>query len=127
MKAPADAQKRLPARHQRPDQRQGDRITAPVKGTVGRGFRLAVFAGMDIGATAGQQEPVAEVKQFLHRHKARVRRDDQRQPARHLRHRFGIHAARDMGVKAVIDQMRVADDADDRSVLRAARHGSVPE
>ena len=118
LKATADAQEGLAPVDAGADQRQRDRIPAPVKGTMGGGFLLAIFAGVDVRAAPGQQEPVAQLQQLLDRDIARIGRDDQRQAARNLGHGGRIHRAAGMHRVAVIDQVAVADDPDHRPSAR---------
>ncbi len=91
LKAPANSQKGLAPLDTGPDKRKGDGIAIAVKRAVRRCFVLAIFLGMDIGATAGQQKPVAGLEQFRHRYDFRVSRDQKRHCARHMGNRAGIH------------------------------------
>ena len=115
LKAAADAEEGLAARHACPHQRQGDRIAAAVEGAMRLGLGLAVFLGVDIGPPASQQEAVAARQQFLDGDETRIGRDQERHAAGDLCHGGRIHRPPGVDRVVVVQQVHVADDADDRS------------
>ena len=122
LEPPAYAKEGLAALHAGADQGQRDRIAAAVKAAMGGGFLLAIFAGVHVGAPAGQQKAVAEVEQFFHPDETGIGRDDQGQATGHPGHGFRIQGAAGMDGVFLIHQAHIADDADNRAA-RGVRHG----
>ena len=113
LKAAADAEEGLATLHAGAHERQHHRVTAAVEGAVGGRLVLAVFLGVDVRAPAGEQEGVAGRDQFGDRDEGRIGGDDERQPEGDLGHRGRVHRAAGMGRILVVDEVAVADDADD--------------
>ena len=116
LKATADAQERLAPVDAGADQRQRDRIAAAVKGTMRRGFLLAIFAGVDVRA-APRSRGTRRKGPAVHRprHSAdRIGMISGRQPATSATAAEFIVPPECTGI-AVVDPVAVADDPDDRS------------
>jgi hypothetical protein len=111
----ADAEEGLATLDAGPDERQGYGVAAAVVVAMCLGVLLAIFLGMDVGAPAGKQEPIAAFQKLPHAHVTRIGRDDQRQTASDLAHRGRVHRPARMGGVMVVEQMAVADNAYDRA------------
>ena len=83
---------------------------------------LAVFLGVHVGPSAGEEKTVECLEQFVGGDETRIGRDEQRHAARNLGHGLGIHRPARVGGVLIVDQVMVADDADD-----GPRHASPPD
>ena len=70
--------------------------------------------GVDVGARASEQDAVDRVEQRADVGDLRRSGKHQRQRADHVRDRAQIPLADELRREAVLDEMHVADDADDR-------------
>ena len=106
------------------DQRERQRIAAVIVGLVSRVLFEPEAGGVDVGARAGEQDAVDGVEQRADIGDLRRAGEHQRQRADHVRDRAQIPLADKLRRKAVLDDMHVADDADDRFAL--ACFGPMP-
>ncbi len=118
--AAADAEQRHAAHDADLDQRQGQRVARLVIRLVARIGILAEAARMHIGAAAGEQNAVDGVEQRADIGDLRRAGKDQRQRACDVRHRAQVALADALRGELALDQMRAADDADDRTFRHAA-------
>jgi hypothetical protein len=115
LKAPADAEHGLARVDRRPDQRQRQAVAAMVEGAVRLRLLVAVMLGMDVRPPAGEDEPVAGRQQIGHPRGLRHGGDDQGKPLHHFGHGADVHLAGGLGGVGVVDDMAIAEDADDRT------------
>jgi len=120
LKAAADAQKGLPARHAFAHERQGYGIARAVEGAMRGRLLGAIFLGVDVGRGTGQKEAVEAVEQLPQAHMRGVGGNDHRHRPRDLAERRGIHLN---GRMHGIDPMQDVRVADDRH--HGARHGRL--
>ncbi len=114
LKTAADTEERLAAIHASADQWQGHTVAGPVHRSVRLGISLAIFFGMHVGPSAGEEEAIADLHQLVHIHETRVGRDDHGQTTADLGHSLGIHRPARMGRILIIEEVKVSDDTDDR-------------
>ena len=112
LEAAADAEDRHAALDAGIDQRQGHRVALLVVGFVG-GMRLGPEARrMDVGAGAGEQDPVDRAQQRLDVGDVRGAGEHQRQRPGDVRDRPHVALTHELDVVAVVDHTRIADHPD---------------
>jgi pimeloyl-ACP methyl ester carboxylesterase len=109
----ADAEDRHPARHALVDERQRHGVPVGVEGAVLLGRLVAVVLRVHVRPPAGEDEAVAGLHELGDGGDPRQRRDQERNRAGQVGDRLDVGDAHRLHRVLVVDQMRVADDADD--------------
>ncbi len=114
LKAAADSEQRHSAFDAGFNQRQRERVAVMVVGLVLGMLFQPEARGMDVGTRAGQKNAVHSVEQGADVGDLRCAGEHQRQRAGDVRDRPQIALADHLRRKAVLDDVHIGDDADDR-------------
>ena len=137
LEAAADAEDRHTACHAFADERQGHRVAVRIEGAVLLGRLVPVVARVDVRPPAGEDEAVARLDQVADRPDPGKRRHHQRNRSGQVGDRLDVGDADRLDGVFVVDDVGVADDADDglahvppfrnasRSAIIDRRHGRV--